>query len=1078
MRPLVRSVLGAVCAVMLLPALATAQQGATISGRVTSEAGTPLASVSVFVEGMNLGTLTREDGAYTFVVPGARATGQQASITARLIGYKSASAQVTLSPGEITQNFTLSANPLRLGEVVVTGAGTETTREKLGNVINTVDSALIQKSNEPNVVNAIAGKAPNVDITSQSGEPGASAYIRIRGVRSLSGNAQPLFIVDGVPIDNSTVATGDATGSTVAPNRASDIDPNDIESVDILKGPAAAAIYGARASDGVIMITTKSGQSGPTRYSLRSSYSFDDVNHAVPLQRKFGQGSAGVSASCSALDCGATSSSFGAELAPGTPTYDHFGELFNTGHLLTTDLSVSGGNDRTTFYLSAGYMDQNGTIIGPNNWYKKTNARLKGSHRLFDRLTVSGNVNYIDANGAFTQKGSNTSGILLGGLRSSPDFNNFPYLDPETGLHRSYRFPHPSVNSGTRSRSYDNPVFVIFEGKNDGETNRTIGNVNFDYQATDWLKVDYTLGGDYYADYRLSALPTTSSSFPTGTVRRADFINYQIDHNLTATASHTFSPNFAATLTAGQNLNSRRYREAIADGFDLVAPKPYSLDNTVSFLSSENKYTIHTESYFGQATADIYNQFFVTAALRNDGFSTFGKSDPRAWYPKFSAAWAFTNALGNTEQTGILSYGKLRAAYGETGKPPEVYQTLTTFASNGFGNGWGDFLNAAQGGKGGLYSPAGPGNDNLKPERQKEFEVGADLGLFDQRADLGFTYYRNTSEDVILRVPRPGTSGYSSALLNGARLRNRGYEATLNVRPVTTKELGWDVGFQWAKNTTEVLSLNGAQFFDGGSVGGGTFTGSYGAATVGYGFGLRGQDFARCGITTAVDIAAECGDAPKGALYIGADGFPIADPEDRPIANATPDWTGSVRTNLRYKNWQFSALVDHKQGGQVWNGTRGALNNFGTSKETEIRGEMRTFGTDYMPGAVAGPGAGIAVPIGQGWFQGGDPAIVGPGDGLGSGFGPVSAQFMEDGTYTKLRELSLAYSFDQPWVTRTLGLSTVDLRVSGRNLKTWTDYTGIDPEANLGGAETLIQGIDYFNNPQTRSIVISVGLNR
>jgi TonB-dependent SusC/RagA subfamily outer membrane receptor len=298
---------------MLIPAFAAAQQGATISGKVTSEAGTPLASVSVFIEGMNLGTITRDDGAYTIAVPAARATGQQATLTARLIGYKSESAPITLS-GNVTHDFVLAANPLRLGEVVVTGAGTESTREAVGTVINTVDSALIQRSNEPNVVNAIAGKAPNVNITSQSGEPGASSYIRIRGIKSLSGNAQPLFIVDGIPIDNSTVATGASTGSTVAPNRASDIDPNDIESINILKGPAAAAIYGAAASEGVILITTKSGKSGPTRFSLRSSYSFDDVNRDIPLQTKFGQ-----RAPCGPPDGGAAADSYGPERAAGPP---------------------------------------------------------------------------------------------------------------------------------------------------------------------------------------------------------------------------------------------------------------------------------------------------------------------------------------------------------------------------------------------------------------------------------------------------------------------------------------------------------------------------------------------------------------------------------------------------------------------------------------------------------------------------------------------------------------------------------------------------------------------------------------
>jgi len=1073
MRTIVRWVAGVVCSAMLFPAFAVAQQGTTISGKVTSESGTPLVSASVFIEGMNLGTITRDNGAYTIVVPAARATGQQVTLTARLIGYKSESAPITLS-GNITHDFVLAANPLRLGEVVVTGAGTENTREAIGTVINTVDSSLIQRSNEPNIVNALAAKAPNVNITSQSGEPGASSYIRIRGIKSFSGNAQPLFIVDGVPIDNSTVATGSSIASTVAPNRASDLNPNDIESVNILKGPAAAAIYGAAGSEGVILITTKSGKSGPTRFSLRSSYSFDDVNRDIPLQRKFGQ-----RVTCNTPDCGASADSYGPELAPGTPTYDHFSELFHTGHSSVSDLMISGGNDRTTFYASAGYLDQNGTIIGPNNWYKKANARLKASHRVFDRFTISGNIAYIDANGAFTQKGSNTSGILLGGLRTAPDFNQFPYLDPETGLHRSYRFPHPSASSVTRSRAYDNPVFVIYEGKNDGEVNRTIGNINLAYSATDWLDLNYTLGGDYYADWRLEALPLTSSAFPTGTVTRADMLNYELDHNLTAKLSHTFSPSFSGTLLLGQTLHASRYRGTWSYGYDLISPHPFSLDNTVTYETSESKNTEHRESYFGQATASLFDQLYLTGTLRNDGFSTFGKANPRAWYPQATASWTFSRALGNTDEEGVFSYGKLRVAYGETGKAPGVYQTLTTFGSGSFSNGWGDYLNATQGGFGGLYSPSGPGNDNLEPERQKGLEFGADLGFFDQKADFGITRYRNTSTGVILRVPRPPTSGYSSALLNGAEIRNSGWEATLNVRPITRDDFSWDFGFQWAKNSNDVLSVNGADYFDGGGVAGGTFSGSYGAATVGYGFGLRGYDFARCGITTAIDISGGCAGAPKGALYIDESGYPVYDPEDRPIANTEPDWTGSVQTNLRFGKVSFSALVDHRQGGIVWNGTRGALRNFGTSKDTEIRGTTVVFGETYMPGVTAGPGKGTPVVLSDQWF-GTENNSDGTydGGGLGNGFGPVASQFMENGTYTRLREISVAYTFDQPWVGRSLGLNSIDLRIAGRNLAIWTDYQGMDPEANLGGAENLIQGIDYFNNPQTRSIVITVGLNR
>jgi TonB-linked SusC/RagA family outer membrane protein len=1073
---LATSVIALACVAALFPAGAAAQgQSATISGRVTSEAGTPLVSASVFIEGLNVGTLTKDDGRYTFIVPGARVNGQQATITARLIGYKSQSAQITLSGGTITQNFTLTANPLRLGEVVVTGAGTETTREKLGNVINTVDSAAISRSNESNVVNAIAGQAPNVQIVSQSGEPGASSYIRIRGIKSLNGNAQPLFIVDGVPIDNSSTSTESNSGAgTVESNRASDINPNDIESIDILKGAAAAAIYGARASDGVVLITTKSGHSGQTRYTLSTDYSFDDVNKGVPLQRDYGQGSGGTFSPCSTPDCSLTSASFGPKLDPGTPTWDHFDEMFHTGHVSNSNLSVSGGNDRTTFYLSAGYMDQNGTIVGPNNWYKKTTVRLKGSHRLLDRLNISGNFAYSDVDMAAVQKGSNTSGLLLGALRTSPNFNNQEYLDPVSGLHRSYRFPNPSPASLTMNRGYDNPFFVVNEDPANAETNRVFGNINVDYTALDWLSFKYTLGADYYGDYRLDGFPFTSTAQSLGQMFRRDILNLQIDHNLIATLSHTFSPSFAGTLTLGQNLNVRRRRDNFIQATQLIGPQPFSLQNFVDWSPTETRSTIHTESYFGQATADLFNQLYLTAALRNDSFSTFGKADPRAWYPKASAAWTFTN-LYNPSQKGILSYGKIRVAYGETGKEPGVYTTAQTLGSGTLGvGGWGDFLNATQSGFGGLFTKFTLANENLKPEREKETEVGADFGFFDQRADAGVTYYNELSTDVILNVPTAPSTGFGQALLNGARIRNRGWEATFNVRPITRQDMSWEVGLQWGKNKNKVLDLKGAEFITSG-VGGGTFTGAVGAATLGGTFGLRGQDFVRCGrglTVGGVDIdntAGYCQGAPKGALYIGADGFPVADPTDRVIADPNPDWSGSIHTSFRYKNWQVSALLDHRQGGQVWNGTRGALYNFGTHKDTDVRGQSFIFGQTYpfLKGPAAGPGYGKKVVIDQAWFT-----------GLGSGFGPVSSQFMEDGTFTKLREISVAYTFNQPWVARTTGLSSIDLRVAGRNLHTWTNYTGIDPETNLGGAAVLIQGIDYFSNPQTRSVVLSVSLNR
>lgn len=1112
----------------LIPHVVVAQQGATITGRVTTDAGAPLPAASVFIEAMNIGSTTGDDGRYSFSVPAARVRGQTVTLTARRIGYTVLSAEITLTPGTVTQNFVLSATTLRLGDVVVTGAGTATTREKLGNVINTVDSTLIERSNEANVIQALAGKAPNVEVNQQSGEPGASSYIRIRGAKSISGTGQPLFVVDGVPMDNSTFATSDATAGTVAPNRGSDINPADIASVEILKGSAAAAIYGARAAQGVVLITTKSGVQGPTRYSARSNFSWSKVSNGIPLQTKFGHGapssygplngSADICFIRQIENCVTAGAAWGPELtdaaytdaieqwlttaqangiaAPdpsqagalyrqlypgGVRAYDHFDELFTTGFDSDVTATASGGSDRTTFYLSMGRLDQSGIITGPNNWYDRTTVRLKATHRLRDQLNIGGNVSYIDTRGSFIQKGSNLSGLLLGSMRTPPNYNNRTYLD-SVGQHRSWRFPNPSFSAVATSRIYDNPFFVANEVPNLSELGRVMGNVNISYDPLDWLAVNYTLGGDYFTDWRLEALPLGSGSYASGRVIRADLINYTLDHSLSATGTRTFSDNFSGTLTLGQNLNARRYRQNYTTGFNLIAPKPYALQNTTTWEPSEFRSLVHTESYYGQVTADLLEQLYLTAAVRNDGFSTFGEAERRHWFPKVSAAWVVTNAFPNYDPSGVLSFAKVRLAYGETGKEPEVYSTIPTTLTVGgsFGGGWGDYLNASQAGAGALYTSRSLGNTQIKPERTKETEGGIDLALFDERVDLGLTLYNSRSTDVILFAPAAPSTGFTGRLENAAEIANRGIEATFNVRPITRPNFAWDVGVNYARNRNEVLDLKGAEFVDKSA---GTFAGSYGSVTKGSEVGvIRGEDFVRCGRGLSVEgigideTSGHCLGAPAGALYIGEDGYPVYDETDRVIANPNPRWTGSLRTSMTFAGkWTVSALVDHKNGGDIWNGTKGALYFFGTHKDTEVRDVERTFGTDYMPGkpgasgAVAGPGAGTAVPISYlDWYAG----------NIGSGFTGPSAQFIEDGTYTKLREVSVAYTLDAPYVNRLLGFTSVDLRVAGRNLVTWTDYTGIDPETNLGGAEVFVQGIDYFNNPQTRTWVFSVGLNR
>ena len=1101
-------------AFVALPALLAAQEPVTITGRVTSDAGLPLGQVEVAIPAMGLGSLSKDDGRYTIVVPGARVSGQTVTLVARRLGYKSQGAQVTLSAGGVTHDFVLAANPLQLGEVVVTGAGTTSEAGKLGNVRNNVGADLIERASETNMVQSLAGKAPNVTVVQQSGDPGASSFINIRGISTLLGSNEPLFVIDGVPADNSTFSTsnfnavddgggtlaqGGQTEGTVATNRAADINPNDIESVEILKGPAASAIYGARAAAGVILITTKSGRSGPTHFTFRSSTSFDDINHVYPLQTGFGQGRFGVHADttvggqCDVPGASICARSWGPAIPAGGAVYDHANDIYRVGHTLDNGFSVSGGNDRTTFYLSGAYAHTQGVIVGPNNTFGRTAVRFKGTHRVVDNLKLGADLAFADTRARYVQRGNNTNGIQLGDLRTPPDFNNQPYVVQTNAgpQQRGFRFQHPNDATLFDDRTFDNPFWTAYTAQNTANVGRVYGNVNAEYLPVAWLKINYTLGADYTTDERLEGC-AVSSSAPCifGRVIEGKVVNYIIDHNLTATANYSISSDISGTVTLGQNLNARNNRELGTVGRTLVALQPFKLSNTVTQDQPLDQETvIHDASWFGQASLDVKDQLHLAAALRNDGSSTFGSTNLRSWFPKGSLAWEFTKAIG---ERPWLSYGKARVAYGEAGQEPLPYLTSTTYTSGpvgGISQGTGN--TPTQNGLGGLVTrselrPA----QQLKPERSKEFEAGVDFGFFKDRADASVTWYNKKSEDVILRRPVNPSIGFFREGANAATMRNRGWEVSLNLRPLQTADYGWDVGLQWAKNKNQILSLGGAQFIPIGDF-------NNQVAMVGQPIGVYlGTGFLRCGISadanpvvgstpTDTTLGQVCAGKPSGALYIGPNGYPQVDNDPRIVQDPNYKWTGSVRSSFRYRKVQVSGLVDVRHGGQIWNGTKGALWSYGKHADTQNRAPCtalsaaactlgindKTFGQGgWFDGPVAGPGAGTAVAIGEYWYRG---VAACP-------FIGIDEPCIEDGGFVKLREISVSYTLDAPWVQRSIGFSSIDIRVSGRNLKTWTKYTGYDPETNLGGSISANKGaggVDYFNNPQTRSFVFSVTLN-
>ena len=912
----------------------------------------------------------------------------------------------------------------------------------------------LTNSDETNVISALSGKAAGVEVTATSGDPGAGAYIRIRGANSITGGTQPLFVVDGSPINNETRRSTGVAGGGFAPSftggvtqqsRSNDLDPEDIESVEILKGAAAAAMFGSRAANGVVLITTKGGRPGRPQLSYKMSYSWDQVNRSVPLQRTYGQGDGGKASTTFPL-------SWGPKL--NGPTYDHAYEMFDTGHAFENALTLSGGNESTTYYLLLGRTRQDGAIQG-NSDYARNALRFKGTQRIGSKFSMTGNLSYVDVPSNRIQKSNSADALMLGALRTPPDFNNLPYLTKE-GFHRSYQVQNPTQLKGTRG--FNNPFFVLYEVTDASKVGRTFGNVKLDCDPLNGLNVNYTLGYDASNDERRSVYPIGDSQFPEGRIIREKFTEQEIDGNLLISAVRQFTPaNAKAHLMLGQNLNHRAFNSFGTVGDGLAVNGFNQLGNTSTYAPNEYESIVRTESYFAQASVDLSDQLYLTAGLRNDASSTFGVSKRRHWYPKLSGAWEFTQ-LHQLKKDSWLGFGKVRIAYGVAGQQPDAYTTLNTFASDSYTDSWGDQHTTTAFGFGGFRSALVKGQDQILPQRTREVEFGLDLGLLNNRVGVEATYYTKQTTDAIFLLPLAPSTGYAAQARNAATLTNRGIELGLNLQPLNRQALRWDVQTQYGRNRNRVASLPGVEFVDAG--------GGIGllrnAAIEGHPLGVfYSRDFIRFGQGTTVagvNIDATYPDAKRRDLYIAADGYPVIDPQLRIIGDPSPDWTGSVRNTFTlFHNLRIEGLIDIRNGGAVFNGTRGALYSTGTHRDTEDRGTITVF-------EGSGPGKGKAVLRDQAWYT-----------GKGGIFNGAASQWVEDGGYVKLREVSVAYTLRGRAVKR-MGLSSIEVRLSGRNLKTWTDYTGIDPETNLQGPTTG-RGLDFFNNPNTRSFVVTVRMN-
>jgi TonB-linked SusC/RagA family outer membrane protein len=1078
-----RFALGALaCAILAFPTLVQAQEAMVITGTVTDETGAPLVAANIYISDTNLATFSGADGRYQLVIPAAAVTGEVRELVGGLIGYRSMRYQVTLSGDDLSQDFSLALDPIGLEGIVAIGQGLTSERRKLANAISTVDGDAIRERYTNNAIAALSAQAPSVYVQQSGGEPAAGAFIQIRGQKSVEGGTQPLIVVDGTIINNDSDQTEAAIWGTVVQNRAMDINPDDIESMEILKGPSAAAIYGANGANGAILITTKSGTAGQTQVTLKTNYSDDRATNTVDLQRTH-----------STTNSPSSIRSWGAELPSGTQTFDHANEMFVTGHRWDTDLTVSGGTERTTYFFSGGYTSHTAAVVGPGG-LNTTNFRLKGSHLFFNTLTIGGNIAYTGQAGHTVQQGSNLSGLLLGAFRTPPNINNLPYLTENGNQRTWFCVLNETCDIPNTLRLFDNPFWVANEIPNTTDVGRVFGNLRIDWDALSWLTVTNIFGGDYANDSRLSLFPKQNSELPTGFMLRADFIEKSYDNTLFFTGTADSGENFATSLTLGFNIRQEDVDNLQVDAQNLTGGAG-QLDFTVDQTPDEFTAQTRTSGFFATASFDLYNQLFLSGGARYEGSSTFGGGEG-SWFlfPSGSLAWEFTRALG-IESDAALNFGKLRVAYGEAGTPPPIFSNVSGFEKNSFEDGWIELgLESFYLGREGLVSEPSQGNQDIKPEITSELEAGLDLAFLNSRISAGITWFQQKTRDAILFLPIPESTGFNTFPSNGAKFESQGWEFTLGLIPFQGQNFTWEItGFysDYATKITDLLGTNQIALGGFTSLQPSVVLDNCGPAQdeqCAYGV-LWGRDWMRFGRGvmadydndgTLNDIDAEFPGAAAGTLFVGPDGFPIQDPVSRVNGDPNPDWLGSVRTTFTIlQNLQVMALFDFTNGPDMWNGTQGALFSYGTSAHLEERicaGGRGTCGaTEGQAWTFDGQGPGAGQLVYLNTDTAGPSSVFNGFNGPSARYGPddcASCGFIQDASFTKFRNFQVTYDFTQNWV-RSISLNRISVFIAGNNLMTSTNYLGLDPESNLNG-QNAARGMEYFNNPQIRSYVFGI----
>ncbi len=1029
--------------VVLLCVQLFAQQR-TVTGRVTDEKGNPIQGASIVLKGTKTGTTSQADGSFSLSVPaGAKA------LLFSAVGL----AEQEISIGSKTSiPVVLSQKGNTLTEVVVTSLGIARDKRSLGYATQTLKADQIAQSGQVNLVSALQGKVAGVNITNASGSAGASVNINIRGITSFQGSNQPLFIVDGIPISNDVDRTNGGPlgtlGDNQPANRALDLDLNNIESVNILKGPAAAVLYGSRAAAGAIVITTKKGGGarGKAEIVANSSYSFQNATGLPEVQNNYGQGLGGVYNSVSTSSWGpkfgATPSVANGLLVNGVAADykaypNNIKNFFETGTISDNSLTVNGGDQKQNFTLSAGYLNQAGIL--PNTSLKRTNIKFGGNTVLRDKIRVGGSVTFTNTQQTGILGGNGQSALgILAGLARSIDLTSYK-------TNKTYKNPDGSNNYVIPNT--ENPYFGAYENPLKSNLYRVTGNVSLGYDIASWLNVSYRLGVDAYTDRRKQIFAVGSGRVPAGQVLENTIYRSEVNGDLIVTAKkeNFLIKELNVSALIGQNINQRNFQSVQVQGDNLAIPGFYNVSNGTTFTNGSNEANSvqRLVGHYAQVSFAYRNYLFVELTGRADQSSTLPKDKSTYFYPSATVGFVFTDAL--KMNSDIINYGKVRASIAKVGRDAPVYQLENVYVSGGYGNNVANF-NFPLGSTAGFGASSRIAPVTLSPEFTTSSEVGLNVGLLKNRVSLDVAYFDQRSKSQIINVALAPSTGYATKTTNIGELSNKGFEGLVNISAVSIKDFKWDISANYTKIVNKVISI--APGIDNFAVPGGAFTGSIPSIKVGYGYG--------------VILGGVIPRSPDGQRLINpTTGGYQPNIANQVLANPNPDYSFGITNNLRYKGLSLGFTFDLTKGGQILSFTSALYKSRGVLKETGIDREQPRI----LPGVIL-DASGKYIPnniqvSAQTYWQ---------------ALGGLQSEFnVYDATVFRMRDISLGYDLPAN-VTRRLKVNGIRFSIFANNVFYVAPNAIIDPAVNTQGAGN-IRGLELQSAPTARTIGANLKLS-